>query len=236
MARVWEVTFKVLDDIKETVRRAAGGLARVLTNLVTRGLEAGAASSQRTLSHVLPFLLSTSGLESNVEDAQAFALSALLDIIKKSDAKTLRPFVPDTIDKLTRLLSSLEPQAINYVHLNAEKYKLTTNEIDEMRMKSIRGSPLLEAIERCLDYLDEDSIAKLYPRLEDVIKTGVGLPTKVGLCRIFVSLSTRHNYLFAGYADNCLSLLSKHLLDRNATVSSSYAAATGFVCGNCWII
>ena len=226
------MTFKVLDDIKETVRRAAGGLARVMTNLVTRGLEAGAASSQKTLSHVLPFLLSTSGLESNVEDAQAFALKALLDIVKKSDAKTLRPFLPDTIEKLTRLLSSLEPQAINYVHLNADKYKLTTGEIDDMRMKSIRGSPLTEAIERCLDYLDENSMVKLYPRLEDIMKTGVGLPSKVGLCRIFVSLSTRHNHLLGQYADRCLNLLSRNLIDRNETVSSSYAAATGFVCGS----
>lgn len=223
------MAFKVLDDIKESVRKAAGSLARDMTTFVSRGLEARTASSQKTLFYILPFLLSPSGLESNVEDVQAFALNALLSIIKKSDAKTLRPFLPETIDKIIRLLSSLEPQAVNYVHLNADKYKLTTNEIDDMRMKSIRGSPLIEAIEQCLDYLDEGAMADLYPRLEDIMKNALGLPSKVGLCRVFVSLSTRHNYLFARYADRCLNLLSKNLLDRNATVSSSYAAAAGFV-------
>ena len=223
------MAFRVLDDIKESVRKTAGSLARDMTTFVTRGLEARTASSQKTLSHVLPFLLSTSGLESNVEDAQAFALNALLNIVKKGDAKTLRPFLPETIDKVIRLLSSLEPQAVNYVHLNADKYKLTTNEIDDMRMKSIRSSPLIEAIEQCLDYLDERAMAALYPRLEDIMKTALGLPSKVGLCRVFVSLSTRHNHLFAQYADRCLHLLSKNLLDRNETVSSSYAAAAGYV-------
>ena len=223
------MTFKVLDDIKESVRTAAGRLAKVLTALISRNLEARATSSPQVLTQILPFLLSTSGLESSVKEVQAFALNAILEITKKSDSITLQPFVPEVIDRLARLLSSMEPQAINYVHLNADKYKLSTSEIDDMRLKSVRGSPLMEAIERCLDYLDENAMGALYPRLEDIMKTAVGLPSKVGLSRILVSLSTRHNMIFSRYADKCLRLLAKYIMDRNDTVSSSYAAAAGYV-------
>ncbi|KAJ9645236.1 proteasome component M29 [Coniosporium tulheliwenetii] len=223
---------KVLDDIKESVRAAAAALARVLTGVLTRSLEAGEASSKAAdamLKHVLPFLLSTSGLESSATEVQAFALDTLLQIIKKSSGKTLRPFIPELVERLLGLLSSLEPQAVNYLHLNASKYNLTEQKIDDMRLASIRGSPLTEAIERCLDLVDEPTMEALVPHLESALKSAVGLPSKVGCSRILVSLSTRHNALFRPHADHFLKLIEKQVLDFNPTVSSSYAVSAGYV-------
>jgi len=61
------------------------------------------------------------------------------------------------------------------------------------------------------------------------MKAAVGLPSKVGCSRILVTLSTRHNFLFKPYADSFLKLVQKYVHDRNDTVSSSYAAAAGYV-------
>lgn len=233
LERIWDMCFKVLDDIKETVRTAAASLARVLTGILIRSLESDSATTTKNaskmLDKVLPFLLSTSGLESSAQEVQALALQTLLDIIKKSSASTLRPFVPDLVEKLIGLLSSLEPQAVNYVHLNADKYGLTQGKIDDMRLSSIRSSPLMEACERCLDLLDAETMQKLHPKLEHAIKAAVGLPSKVGGSRILVSLSTRHNVLFRPHADAFLKLIEKTVLDRNETVASSYAASSGYV-------
>ncbi|KAK4986026.1 proteasome component M29 [Elasticomyces elasticus] len=232
LERIWDSCFKVLDDIKESVRAAAASLARVMTGILTRALEADQSSSKNAvtmLKHVLPFLLSTSGLESSAQEVQAFALHTLLEIIKKANGKTLRPFIPELVERLLGLLSSLEPQAVNYIHLNASKYNLTEQKIDDMRLSSVRGSPLMEAIERCLDLLDDDSMAQLRPRLETAMKTAVGLPSKVGCSRVLVSLSTRHNALFRPYSDAFLKLIEKQVLDRNETISSSYAVAAGYV-------
>jgi proteasome component ECM29 len=118
---------------------------------------------------------------------------------------------------------------VNYLHLNAKNYNLTEQKIDDMRLMSIRSGPLMEAIERCLDLLDEATMKQLQPRLENAMKNAVGLPSKVGCSRILVSLSTRHNVLFKPYSDSFLRLIEKHALDRNDTVSSSYAAAAGYV-------
>ena len=232
LERIWGQCFKVLDDIKESVRAAAASLARTLTGVLTRALEADHSSTKNAsamLKHVLPFLLSPSGMESNAKEVQTFAVHTLLEVIKKSNGSTLRPFIPDLVERLIGLLSSLEPEAVNYIHLNASKYNLTEQKIDDMRLSSVRGSPLMEAIERCIDLLDEDTMRDLQPRLESAMKSAVGLPSKVGSSRILVSLSTRRMVLYRSYADDFLKLIEKLVLDRNETVSSSYAMAAGYV-------
>ncbi len=156
-------------------------------------------------------------------------MHTLLQIVKKSNAKTLNPHVPELVERLLGLLSSLEPEAVNYVHLNASKYNLTEQKIDDMRLASVRSSPLTESVERCLDLADADTMAALVPRIEAAMKNAVGLPSKVGCSRILVTLATRHRFLFTQYADGFLKLIQKQIHDRNETVSSSYAAAAGYL-------
>lgn len=214
------------------MRTAAMGLARVLVSILTRGLEAGDSSTRSAgamLKHVLPFLLSPSGLESPAQDVQSFSLSAILQIIKKSDKAVLRPFVPDLVGRLILLLSSLEPEGIEYIRLRAEQYGVTGQQIDDARLSGVRASPMLEAIERCLDFLDEVSIQDLRRPLENAISTGLGLPSRVGGSRVLVSLSTRHNFIFRPHANHFLQLARKQVLDRNETISAAYSAACGYL-------
>lgn len=232
LERIWTQCFKVLDDIKESVRAAAGSLARTLTGVLTRALEADHSSTKNAsamLKHVLPFLLSPSGMESSAQDVQMFSVHTLLEIIKKANGATIRTFIPELVERLIGLLSSLEPETVNYVHLNAAKYNLTEQKIDDMRLSSVRSSPLMEAIERCLDLLDEDTMQALQPKLENAMKSAVGLPSKVGSSRVLVSLATRRMVLFRPYVDDNLKLLEKLVIDRNETVSSSYAVAAGYL-------
>lgn len=229
---IWSVSFKVLDDIKETVRAAAMRLCKVLTNLLILSLEVGDADSKRSqtlLEHALPFLLSPAGLESSAQEVQAYSISTLLQIIKKSPSKGIRNFAPQIFEKLLGSLSSLEPQAVNYVHLNADKYGMTGQEIDNMRLSSMRVSPVMEAIERTVESLDEASMKPTSNKLEDVLRSAVGLPSKVGCSRVLVALSTRQNILFRPYADRFVQLLRKSVLDRNDTVSTSYSTALGYL-------
>lgn len=223
---------KVCDDIKVSVRTAAMSLAKILTGILTRSLEATNTSSRKAdamLEQVVPFLLSPSGLESSAQDVQAFALYTLLEIIKTGSNQTLRPFIPNLVGHLLALLSSLEPGAVNYIRLNADQYNITTEQIDDARLSNVKGSPMMEAIERCLDILDENTMAALCPSLENAIKTAIGLPSKVGSTRVLVSLATRHNFVFKIYADRFLKLARKQLLDRNDTISSAFAAACGYL-------
>lgn len=88
---------------------------------------------------------------------------------------------------------------------------------------------MLEAIERCLDFLNEGSMQELQQSLENAMKSVVGLPSKVGCSRVLVTLSTRQNFIFKPYADYFLPLARKQVFDRNDAISSSYAAACGYL-------
>ncbi len=232
LEQIWKQCFKVLDDIKESVRAAAAMLARTLTGVLTRTLETDHSANKNAstmLKHVLPFLLSPSGMESSAKEVQAFSVHTLLEIVKKGNGSSLRPFIPELVERLIGQLSILEPEAVNYIYLNASKYNLSEQKIDDMRLSSVRGSPLMEAIERCVDLLDEATMRELQPRLEKAMKSAVGLPSKVGASRVLVSLSTRRMVLYQAFAGDSLRLIENLVLDRNETVSSSYAVASGYV-------
>ena len=207
-------------------------LARVLTGTLTRKLEMGDSSStgaDAMLKNVIPFLLSPSGIESSAAEVRLFALTALLQIIKSSTSKMIQPYIPEIVGRLVELLGALEPEQIEYLRLNAEQYGMTTQELDDVRLNAVRSSPVMEAIERCLDALDGNTMKKLLSSLENVVKIAVALPSKVGAARVLVSLATRHNFVFKDHADYSLNLARKQVLDRNETVSSSFATACGYL-------
>ncbi|KAJ5723018.1 hypothetical protein N7488_001053, partial [Penicillium malachiteum] len=228
---IYGKAFKLLDDIKESVRVAALKLCQTITNSVIRTLETSGTEKRAgtLLNSAIPFLLSDTGLDSSVEEVRGYAIGALVQIIKKSSGTLLRPFVPNILEKFLSSLSSLEPQAVNYVHLNADKYGLTGQEIDKMRLSSIRTSPMMEVIERYLiDHLDESNLPELAIRLEEVLRSAVGLPSKVGCSRVLVLLSMK-TLVFRPYADRFIQVLCKYVVDRNETVSASYCTSLGYL-------
>jgi proteasome component ECM29 len=227
---IWQVAFKVMDDIKGSVREAALSLSMALTGILVRQVEAGTSSkhAQAMLKEVLPFLLSSQGIESSAKDVQAFATITILKLIK-SGGKALRPFIPNLVEELLGLLSTMEMEGVDYLYLRAAQYNLTEEKIDNARSTAVSQSPLMESIERCLDQVDEVTMANLVPHLENVIKTTVGMPSKVGCSGVLVSLATRHSFVFRPHADTFLRLIEKVVLDRNNAVSAAYARSAGYM-------
>lgn len=230
---IWGKCFKVLDDIKESVRTAAQKLARVLSQILVRNLEAGETSTKSAegmLKHVLPFLLSSSGLDSSAQEVQLLSLKTILDVVKKARPEALRPFIPELVERMLALFTDLEDQMVNYLHLNAAQYKISEGAIDSARLNAVRNHPLMEAIDRCYDLLDTETMEKTALSIERAMKAAVGLPTKLACGNTLVSLTLRHRELFRPHAGKFLRSLEKCSLDRNETASSTYAASTGYLC------
>ncbi|KAK9467767.1 proteasome stabiliser-domain-containing protein [Lipomyces arxii] len=233
LEQIWQMSFRALDDIKESVRAQAVSLCRSLTNALVRTVDAASgAANQRmsaSLQQLLPFLLGNSGLQSQAQEVQSFSLDTLLKLVQKGGFG-LRPFIPTLVEELLGLLSTLEPQAVNYIALNADKYGLTGNAIDATRLASMRSSPMMEAIDKCMDLLDDATMKDLYPKLRVSIRKSVGLPSKVACSRVLVTLVVRHIDLVRPYANRLLKVVVPQLQDRNDTVATSYAAASGYLC------
>lgn len=88
---------------------------------------------------------------------------------------------------------------------------------------------MMEVIERYLiDTIDEECMQEFAAKLEGVLRSAVGLPTKVGCSRVLVLLSMK-TILFRPYADRFIQLLSKYVIDRNDTVSASYCTSIGYL-------
>jgi proteasome component ECM29 len=234
---IWSVAFKVLDDIKETVRIAAMTLCRTLTNLLIRNLEVGEGTTKRAiklLEHAMPFLLRQLEVGA-AKEVQEYAIITLLQVVKKSPPKSLRPFAPMVLETFVNSLSSLEHESINYLHLNADKYGVTAEKLDKMRVSSMNSSPVAEAIDHCLESLDSSTeegdkfTRDAMNRLERTFKTVIGLPSKIGLSRVLVTLTVRHSMLFQPYADRFIQLVRKNILDRNETVSVAYSMSLAYL-------
>ncbi|KAL2064832.1 hypothetical protein VTL71DRAFT_3972 [Oculimacula yallundae] len=230
LSDIWQVAFKVLDDIKGSVREAALKLSMVLTNTLVRQIEAGTESrhAQAMLKEVLPFLLSSQGMESSAKEVRIFATITVLKITK-TGGKALLPFIPSLVEQLLGLLSTMEQEGVDYVYLRAAQYNLTEAKIDNARSTAVSQSPLMEGIEKCLDQLDEPTMKDLAFRLENAIKTSIGMPSKIGCAGVLVSLAMRHAFVFKPHADTFLKVTEKAVLDRNNAVSAAYARATGYL-------
>lgn len=253
---IWKVAFKVLDDVKETVRLAAMKLCKTLTSMLIRNLEVGDGNTKRSatmLDHAMPFLIQQMDGGAG-QDVQQYAIVTLLEIVKKCPPKALRSYAPQILETLVVSLSSLEHESINYLHLNADKYGLTTEKLDKMRVSSINASPVTEAIERCLESITmrveapepapdamegvvSMSKASASPspmddamqRLVNAYRAAIGLPSKVGLSRVMITLVVRHPTAFRPYADKFIQQTRKHILDRNATISVAFSTSLGYL-------
>lgn len=234
LEKIWQMSFRAVDDIKESVRTSGMQLTRGLANTLIRHVDTDSGASPKKaaqiLEHLVPFLMGNSGLQSDAEEVQSFALDTIIKLCKKG-GQSLKPFIPGLVEELLVLMSTLEPQAMNYLALNADKYGLTHSAIDASRLASIRGSPIMEAVEQMIDQVNDDETMKaLVPRLSTAVRKSIGLPSKVGASRVLVALTIRHLQVTEPYADALLAASNSQLSDRNDTISQSYATASGYLC------
>ncbi|KAI8374250.1 proteasome stabiliser-domain-containing protein [Radiomyces spectabilis] len=231
LEQLWCMCFRTLDDIKGSVRQAATQTCRQLTKLTVHYCDPNIVSSgdgAKVMAIVMPFLLQK-GIVSDAEDVQKFSLDAILRVCK-SGAKLLKPYIPDLIDSLLQSLSSLEPQAMNYLSFHVDKYNISQEQLDNARLNGAKNSPMMEGIEHCVNQIDQDVMQVLAPRLIQIIKKGTGLPTKAGCARFIVTLVMNRRAVVELYADSILKALSGAIRSKNPVVRKSYATAVGYIC------
>lgn len=233
LEEIWNMSFRAMDDIKESVRKEGTQLCRLLAKTLSRLADvstgnATVAKATEVLNYLIPFFLSSKGLHSDAKDVREFALETIVDLCKVG-GKAVKPHVPELLETFIQLMSTLEPEIVNYLVLNAEKYNLRTSDVDAKRIQSLGHSPMINAIERLLALADEYLMPHLIVALQRSVKSSVGLPSKVCGSRVIVNLVSKKYAIVKPFGDKLLATCIQQLNDRNEAVASSYAAAAGYV-------
>ncbi|KAJ3206273.1 hypothetical protein HDU67_008289 [Dinochytrium kinnereticum] len=234
LEEIWSLCFQRLDDIKESVRVAAFTTCKTLTSMTVKYCDPSVVSvsdGQKITNIVVPLFLKK-GLTSSAEDVRRFSLSTILKICKKGGV-LLKPHISDIVTTLLEGLSSMEPQVMNYLTFHIDKYNITQEQLDSSRLSAAKSSPMMEAIETCVENIDDKVMEVLIPNITNIARKGVGLPTKAGCARFIVTLSTKVPSELRPHADSLLKALSGAIADRSAAVRKSFATAIGYTLKLC---
>lgn len=229
LEKIWMMAFRAMDDIKSSVRKEGTSLTRFLASIMVMKLNntSNKINQETILKQLVPFFLGDNGLLSDSEDVKKFAFDTLMKLISTS-SKSLKPFVSAIVRQLILLMSSVEPQVINYLTLNADKYNLKVEDIDSQRLGIVSSSPMMEAVEKLVDLLDEQTVPHFIEELGIAVKSSIGLPSKVAGSKVIVIMVLRHFFIVSKYGDQLLKIASGQLKDRNEVVARSYAIACGY--------
>ncbi|KAK7161946.1 hypothetical protein R3I94_004573 [Phoxinus phoxinus] len=223
LSEIWETLFRVLDDIKESVRKAADLTLKTLSKVCVRMCESTGANAQRTVAVLLPTLLDK-GIVSNVSEVRTLSIQTLVKISKTAGSR-LKPHAPRLIPALLEALSVLEPQVLNYLSLRATEQEKSA--MDAARLSAAKSSPMMETINMCLQHLDVSVLGELVPKLCDLLKSGIGLGTKGGCASVIVSLTVQCPQDLTPYSGKLMSALLNGINDRSSVIQKSFAFAIG---------
>lgn len=119
---LWERTFRVLDDSKESVRKAALSCVKALGGVTVRSIDPeGRKEESAKIVAIVTEFLCKQGIVSEVEEVRLLAVD-FINKVAKAAGVLLRPHLPLLIQTLLEGLTNLEPAAYNYIALHAEKY------------------------------------------------------------------------------------------------------------------
>lgn len=229
---IWTMGFRAMDDIKESVREAGTKLTTALSKILARSINIKDGikpdDAQGILSQLLPFFLGPKGLNSDAEEVRHLAMKTLLELIENAGG-AMKPFAIGLVYDLTLLFSSIEPQAINYLSLNANNFNVDAKAIDYLRRNGVGRSPLMNAIEKLINESDETLMDGHVSSAVKAVKNSVGLPSKVAASLVFNLLVKKYSLSLRPLSGKLLKSCVTSFEGRNASVKAAFAVTFGHV-------
>ncbi|KAJ1899994.1 proteasome component M29, partial [Coemansia sp. IMI 209127] len=234
LERIWQMSFRTLDDIKGSVREAGLKMCQSLANATVawctphdEAKPSQEKQAQAVLKIVVPYLVDT-GAVSDAEDVRNFSIGLLLKL-SKSSGRYLSASVPIIVERLLESLSNMESQAANYMSFHAGTQGISPEDLESARLSAVKASPIMRGIEMVLEQLTPSSMAELVPKLQDIIRHGLGLPTRAGCARTVVILCVKKTELVKPFASALVKAISGSLTENSALQRQAWAAAIGYM-------
>jgi len=235
MELLWRMLWRAMDDVKETVRVAAGAYGRALAELSVRLCDAR-LSNTRTAGAaagvILPALLPA--LTHSVAEVRQLAWKTLSTVLRTAGggaagAAALQPVVAAAAAALLEAATELEPAVLNYAQFHVEDGD--SLEAARVSAAASSASDVIDALERLVPLVTDANAKDLVAVVVRSAKSGVGVPTRVATARFIRSLTAA-----AGGAAPVVAPSAGRLLraasaaagaERSASMVSAWAAAAG---------
>jgi len=229
LPELWDRTFRVCDDSKDTVRAAAFGCLKTVGNVSTRlcdPTKTTAENGKKAIEIILPYLCKQ-GLMSQVEEISGFSVTCLLKILKQA-GYLLKPHLSMLITTILGALTELESASLTYLQQHAEKLGVA-DKVESMRLSG--DSIFSESFGSLIEQMDEHNIKEIVDSLLSLISTSVGLPTRVGACRFTTQICSTKPDLIKPFVPKFMERVKKAALtSKSAAVRQSYSQLLGFMC------
>ncbi|KAK8595997.1 hypothetical protein V6N13_000661 [Hibiscus sabdariffa] len=231
LKKIWVAAFRAMDDIKETVRNAGDKLCRAVTSLTIRLCDVSlteASNASQSMDIVLPFLLAE-GILSKVDSIRKASIGVVMKLAKGAGV-AVRPHLSDLVCCMLESLSSLEDQGLNYVELHAANVGIQTEKLENLRLSIAKGSPMWETLDLCINVVDSKSLEMLVPRLANLVRSGVGLNTRVGVATFINLLVQKVGVDIRPYSNMLLRSLFPVVKEEKSTAAKrAFAGALAIV-------
>lgn len=224
---LWQDIFRVMDDIKESVRVAAAKTAQSLSRVSIKMCDAtsGSKSGEAAVKAILPPLLEK-GLTSTVSEVRAVCLATLMKVTK-SAGPLLAPHLGVLIPALLEATGEMEGQQLNYISTRLGVDQDVQEKLDSARMAASRSTPTMECVNYVLQYVDSSVLTLLVPRLVDIIKGNPSIVSRGGAAHVVTTLTHQCPLDLQAFTGKLLSAFLTGLSDRNPAVRISYAGCIG---------
>ncbi|KAF0977408.1 hypothetical protein FDP41_003400 [Naegleria fowleri] len=213
--KVWRVT----DDIKDTCRKAANSALQRLSAFSIKSCNPTYTSKRenvsRALSIIIPLLLHE-GLLFPFKDVVFVSLSTLKEVVHVS-AQYIKPHIYDIISTILQQMSVLEPAEFNYLQMNAERYGISVEQLESLRLSAMsRSGPLSEIIMYCERHIDESVLRQLVPSLLEILQLGVGLQTRAHCAKFISHLGKFHGRYLKDYVNDIDAVIMSAILQSES--------------------
>ena len=227
----WSLLFKLADDIKESVRTSAEFALKSLQR-VTISYSASVSSQkvcEQTLNSVLPILI-VQGLQGSINEVRNISVLTIRDLAKQASAALIKPFLVDMIVSLLETLSGYEPPDLNYISLKLSSQD-AQEKLDMARISASKNTPMIEIINMMVEHLNDAAIiGELVPKLLEIIKKGLGVSTKAGVCHIICSLVDMQPDKMSVYSGKIMAALVNSMSsESNKTINKCYCGTIGSI-------
>lgn len=222
----WYYTLRALDDIKESVRKAAEGTGRAISELSIHLCDPGQVGvdvATKAIAVVIPVVLP--GFTHSVWEVRMLATTTLTKIIRRG-GDALRASVPELVSCLLEAATELEPQELNYAQFHVDE----PDELQSARVNNAATSmsPLNDSLDKLAGLVDESVVQNLIPRLTRLARIGVGIPTRSATARFYATVLQFRAVVMEPFASKLMmSATGAAGMERNATLRAAWCDAAG---------